>query len=107
VETAQREWSLVSTHGAVLLFVAAHPNSTLREIAESAGVTERQVARVIKDLTRAEIVEMAHRGRRNTYAVNKDAYFRRPLLAHIRLERFISALLPELVDAKAVELRSE
>ena len=96
VEAEQREWSLVSTHGVVLLFVAARPHSTLREIAQAAGVTERQVARVIKDLTRADVLRMEHRGRRNVYSVNEDAFFRRPLLAPIKLERLISALLPEL-----------
>jgi hypothetical protein len=103
VESAQREWSLVSAHGAVLLCVAARPNATLRQIGQAAGVTERQVARIIKDLTRAEVVRMEHQGRRNVYTVNQDALFRRPLLAHIKLERLISALLPELTTSTSVE----
>jgi DNA-binding transcriptional regulator GbsR (MarR family) len=96
VESAQREWSLVSSHGAVLLVVAARPNSTLRQIALAVGVTERQAARIIKDLTGAELLRMELRGRRNVYTVNEDAYFRRSLFAHIRLERLLSALLPEM-----------
>jgi DNA-binding MarR family transcriptional regulator len=103
LELAHHDWSLVSTHGAVLLYVAARPNSTLRQIAWATGVTERQVARVIKDLTSAELLRMEHHGRRNAYTVNEEACFRRPLLAHIKLERLISALVPELVPQAPVD----
>ena len=97
VGSRQHEWSLVSSHGAVLLLVAARPDSTLREIAEAVGVTERQVARIIKDLTGAELLRLEHRGRRNLYTVNQNAFLRHSLLAHIPLERLLSALLPEMV----------
>lgn len=103
-ESAQHDWSLVSSHGAVLLYLAAHPNSTLRETALASGVTERQVARIVKDLTRAELLQLEHHGRRNTYTVNRDAFFRHPLLAHIRLERLFSALLPELMASATTEI---
>ena len=77
--------------------MAARPNSTLREIAQAIGVTERQVARIMKDLIGAEIVQMEHQGRRNVYTINEDAYLRRSIFAHIRLERLLAALLPEMI----------
>jgi DNA-binding transcriptional regulator GbsR (MarR family) len=94
-EARRRDWSLISTHGIVVVFVAAHPTATLREIAQAAGVTERQVARVVKELADAGLLRMERQGRRNTYAINQDAFLRRPLLAHIKLERLISAVQPE------------
>lgn len=98
-EPARHDWSLISTHGIVLVFVAAYHTATLREIAQAAGVTERQVARVVKDLTGAGLLQLGRQGRRNTYRVNNDAFLRRPLLAHIKLERLISAVQPALASA--------
>ena len=98
-ETKRRDWSLISTHGVVLVFVAVHPTATLREIAQAAEVTERQAARVVKDLAGAGLLRTEHHGRRNTYFINEDGFFRRPLLAHIKLERLISAVRPALAAA--------
>ncbi len=96
----RREWTLVSSHGAVLIFVAANPSSTIREIADSVGVTERQVARIIKDLSVTGLIEPLRMGRRNVYTINADAHFRHPLLAHVRLERLIEALSSEIILPK-------
>jgi DNA-binding IscR family transcriptional regulator len=95
-EPIRHDWSLISTHGMVLVYVAARPTATLREIAQVAGVTERQIARVVKDLAGAGLLRTEHRGRRNTYHINDGAFLRRPLLAHIKLERLISAVRPDL-----------
>lgn len=95
-EAARRDWSLISTHGMVLVYVAAHPTATLREIGQAAGVTERQVARIVKELAGAGLLRMERQGRRNTYIINDDAFLRRPLLAHIKLKRLISAVRPDL-----------
>ncbi len=93
----QREWRLLSNHGMVLFHVAANPNLTQRELSDALGITERQISRIIQDLAAANMLQIQHRGRRNTYVVNPDAHFRHPTLAHIPLRRIITAMVPELV----------
>jgi hypothetical protein len=83
-------WTLVTSHGLVLLFVAGSPNATIREIAENLELTERRIADVIRDLERAKMLSVTREGRRNRYALNPDAHFLHPLMAAIPIKSFIS-----------------
>lgn len=85
-------WSLLSPHGLVLFFVAVKPESTLREMAEQLGLTERTLYSVIKDLSGAQMVRTAKMGRRHSYTVNPEAKFLHPHFAHLRLAGFLEAL---------------
>lgn len=91
-----RDWKLISSHGFVFLYVAANPASTVRAIAGAVEITERQVARVLRDLREEGLIEQRRAGRRNVYEVNPEARFRHPLLSHVYLERLIETLRPEL-----------
>ncbi len=82
-----------SSHGMVLFFVAANPSATLRAISDNLGITERQVARIVKDLAEAEMISVERRGVRNAYTVNPEARLRHPTLAHVPLGPIISALM--------------
>ena len=62
-------------------------------------MTERHVARIVKDLATAGMVGVERRGRRNTYTVNPEARLRHPTLAHVPLKRIIDAVAPELAGA--------
>ncbi len=77
----------------VLFFVAANPSATLRAISNALGITERQVARIVKDLEAAEMISVERRGVRNVYTVNPEARLRHPTLAHVPLGPIISALM--------------
>lgn len=88
----KKEWNIVSNHGAVLLMIAESPESTMREIALSLRITERQVARIIRDLEEGGIVCVTRRGRQNLYAVQEDVHFRRPVLAHIRVGDYVALM---------------
>jgi DNA-binding transcriptional ArsR family regulator len=83
-------WTLVTSHGLVLLFVAGSPNATIREIAENLELTERRIADVIRDLERAHMITVTREGRRNRYALNDDAHFRHPLVADIPIKSFFA-----------------
>jgi DNA-binding transcriptional regulator GbsR (MarR family) len=87
-----RPWTLMSTHGMVLFFIAATPNLTMREMSERLGITERRIAQVIRDLEQADMIVVSKSGRRNQYSVNVDAYFRHPTLSHVKLSRLADAL---------------
>ncbi len=89
----RRLWTVFSNHEMVLFYVAANPSATLRAISDALGITERQVARIVKDLAEAGMISVERRGPRNAYTVNSEARLRHPTLAHVPLGPIISVLL--------------
>ncbi|MPZ48471.1 MAG: MarR family transcriptional regulator [Dehalococcoidia bacterium] len=59
-------WTLVTSHGLALLYVAIHPNATIKEIAATLGLTKRRVADIIRDMTSADLVLVTRHGRRES-----------------------------------------
>ena len=82
-------WTLVTSHGLALLYVATRPDATVKEIAATLELTERRVADIIRDLASADLVLVTRRGRRNQYTLNPNARFRHPLVANIPFRAFI------------------
>jgi DNA-binding transcriptional ArsR family regulator len=71
------KWGLLTNHALVLIHVVEHPRSTLRDIADSAGITERATLSLLRALEEDNIVARRRDGRRNVYTVDIDA-----LMAH-------------------------
>jgi DNA-binding MarR family transcriptional regulator len=92
MNAGHKPWNLMASHGVVLFYLAANPDATMRQMSESLGITERQVARIVKDLDEAGMIEVDRIGRRNTYRVNGEARFRHPTLSHVRLGEFMQVL---------------
>ena len=99
-------WSLLSTHGSVLFYIASNPESTHREIARALNVTEKRVADVIRHLADADFVTVHRSGRRNWYTLNRDAHFRSPPLAHVSVDEVVRILGTE-EEAAALEVLAE
>jgi DNA-binding transcriptional ArsR family regulator len=95
-------WTLVTSHGLVLLFIAGSPNATIREISENLELTERRIADVIRDLERAHMLTVTREGRRNRYALNPDAHFLHPLVADIPIKSFISIWQREVARRRLI-----
>ena len=74
----QNQWHLSSSHGTVLFHIAAHPQCTIRDIADAMCLTQRRVWGVIGDLRRARMLRVRKNGRRHHYTVNLDAPFSHP-----------------------------
>jgi DNA-binding MarR family transcriptional regulator len=91
-------WTLMSSHGHVLLHLAVHPDSTLRETSRVVGITERQVVRLVGDLTEAGLIQPRRMGRRNSYSLNLDARLQQPVLEGVPLRNLIDALKGENGD---------
>ena len=87
-----RRWTIFSSHGHVLFYLAAKPDATLRATADALGLTERRVASIVRDLAEAGMVRGERRGRRNHYTVDPEARLRHPTLAHVTLGRIIAAV---------------
>ena len=93
-------WTLMNSHGVVLFYIAAHPESTMREMSAALELTERRVAQIVRDLAEAELLHISRQGRRNMYSVNEHAAFRHPTLRHITLGQFEELLASREADAE-------
>ena len=85
-------WTLMASHGVVLFYIAANPTATMREMSEALDLTERRIARIVKDLSEAEMLRIVRCGRRNSYEVNEEASFRDPTLSHVKLSSIVDAV---------------
>ena len=90
-----RGWTVFSSHGRVLFYLAAHPDATLRAIGDAVGLTERRVAGLVKDLAGAGMLRVERRGRRNRYRLDPATRLEHPPLAPIPLARLVAAVVPE------------
>lgn len=88
-------WTLVTSHGLVLLYVAMHPEATIREISREIGLTERRVMEILRDLKDAGQISIERQGRRNIYELNPDASFMHPQLRHISVTSFLKLMQEE------------
>ena len=63
-------WRFLTNHGLVLIHVANHPRSTLREIAMAVGITERAALSILRAVEEDGIISRKKEGRRNKYWVD-------------------------------------
>ncbi len=88
-------WYLVSSHGAVLFYIALNPGCTIKEIAEEMALTQRTVWGLIGDLRRANMLQVTREGRRHRYSVNLDAEFRHPVISGIPLRTVLRDVIAQ------------
>lgn len=98
-ETTSRHWTFLSNHGHVLVCLALNPDSRLRDVATSVGITERAVQKIVDDLEEAEVLTRERSGRRNSYRLNVNLPLRHPLEAH----RTVGSLLGMVLDRNAIK----
>ena len=75
---AVREWTFLSNHGHVLVQLSRDPDSRIRDIADSVGITERSAQAILADLEESGYVSISRIGRRNRYKINPSLKFRHP-----------------------------
>jgi DNA-binding MarR family transcriptional regulator len=85
-------WTFVTSHAVLLLEVQRAPDSTVRELAERARLTERQTHRVLSDLVEDGYLERERVGRRNRYRVNVGAPMRHPSVKAQQIGDLLTAL---------------
>lgn len=102
-EAQSRHWTFLSNHGHVLVCLARDPDARLRDVAQSVGITERAVQKIVSDLEVGGVVERVRDGRRNRYRLFVDRPLRHPLEAH----RTVGSLLGMVLTATAVRRLGE
>ncbi|WP_240670683.1 helix-turn-helix transcriptional regulator [Actinoplanes solisilvae] len=78
-------WTFLTNHAHVLLAIAREPTARLRDVAASAGITERAAQAIVADLEAAGYLRRERVGRRNEYTVNPSGRFRHPAEADHRI----------------------
>ncbi len=94
-------WYLVSSHGAVLFWIAANPGCTVRDVVDALCLTPRTVWGLLGDLRRAGMLHVRKEGRRHRYAVNPEASFRHPVLKGYPLRLILGEMLRRNAEAVA------
>lgn len=93
-EAAEHRWTFLSNHTHVLLCLAIDAEQRVRDIADSVGLTERAVQRILSDLEGAGTITRERVGRRNRYTLELDSPLRHPLEAHHTVGELLALLLP-------------
>src|SRR3990170_8454859 len=75
----EKRWTFLNNHALVLLCLARKPNTTLREVAEMVGITERATQIIVKDLVECGVLHRERVGRRNRYRIDETQRLRHPL----------------------------
>lgn len=71
-------WTFLTNHARVLLEIARDPEVRLRDVAATAGITERAAQAIVADLEAAGYVTRTRVGRRNRYTIDASRQFRHP-----------------------------
>ncbi len=96
------EWTFLTNHAHVLIYLSQRPDALLREIAAAVGITERAVQRIMGELEGAGYLVRERDGRRNRYLVRAEGMLRHPIERH----KSVQALL-DLVGAPQAAPREQ
>jgi hypothetical protein len=98
MQERKSSWTILTSHGTVLLYLAANPITTIRRISDALDLSERQVARVMKDLYEEGVVIRTGTRPHYSYSMNPRSTFRETGLRHIPLKGMTDAVSPRLAD---------
>jgi len=70
------KWTFITKYGLVLSYLAKHPHSRARDMAEAIGTTEWTIIKIISELEKEGYVEKRKSGRRNVYQVKPELKLR-------------------------------
>lgn len=90
----RRQWSLLSSHGQVLISISRAPELTVRRLSQLLNFSERRIMGVLRDLEDAGLIQRERRGRQNLYIINQDAGLRAPLLKEYKVRDLLKGLQP-------------
>jgi DNA-binding CsgD family transcriptional regulator len=94
-----REWYLLSSHGIVYFYIAAHPDCTVKQIGEDLFLSRRTVWGLVGDLKRAEMIAIRREGRRHRYTVRMDTKLHHPAFADNTMRQMIRRLFADELDS--------
>lgn len=94
-------WGFLTNYALVLVYVVQQRDSTVREIAQRIGITERATLSILRALDDDGIVRRQRDGRRNTYSVDFDrlaSSYRPGGVAPLTPRAFVNGIIRALLD---------
>ncbi len=91
--TEKHGWTFFSNHTHVLVCLARNPDAPLRVVAQTIGLTERAVQRLVADLESAGVLERHKEGRQNRYSLHFEVALRHPLERHRKIGEVLAPLI--------------
>jgi DNA-binding MarR family transcriptional regulator len=73
------QWTFLSNHGRVFVYIARHPRSTTEAISHAVELTQRGVQKIIADLEETGYIVRHKEGRCNYYTIHKELPMRHKL----------------------------
>ena len=67
-----KNWTFITKHGLVFLYISQNPQCTTRDIANAINATERTVHRALVDMEAEGYVTHIRTGRGNNYQIDPD-----------------------------------
>lgn len=98
-----RGWTFLSNHSHVLVCLAQNSDARLRDVAQTVGITERAVQKIVADLEAGGVLSRERRGRRNHYRLHPERPLRHPIESH----RTVGALVGMLLERAEPRRRAE
>jgi hypothetical protein len=90
--SAGSTWTFLTNHAHVLLCIYRDPETRLRDLARSVGITERMVQKIVTELAEAGYVVVEKQGRCNRYRVRRNLPLRHPLETQHSVGRLLDLL---------------
>lgn len=86
------QWTFLTNHAHVLIYVARDPGARVRDIADAVGITERTAQGILTDLVDSGYLRRTKEGRRNRYDCVEDLPLRHPLESNHPVGELLRAL---------------
>jgi predicted transcriptional regulator len=86
------QWTFLSNHGRVFIFIAKHPKSTTEVISQEVSLTQRGVQKIIAELEAVGYIARRKEGRCNLYTVHPELPMRHQLEGDHAVRDILTAL---------------
>jgi len=86
------EWTFLTNHARVLIFLANHPKITARDLSTMIGITERSVRNIIANLETEGYIKKSKEGRQVSYKIHPELPFRHPSQKDKPIKTLVKAL---------------
>jgi DNA-binding MarR family transcriptional regulator len=96
-----REWTFLTNHGRILVYIAKHPRSTMQQIADEVGITLRAAQKIIAELEAGRYIIRYKERRCNRYSVYSDMPMRHRLEREYAVGNILKALGYKLGEEEA------
>lgn len=87
-------WNFFTNHGHIIILLGKNCELTIKEIADTVGITERATQKIIKDLVDDGFIKIKKIGRKNSYKIIGRKRLRHEIEKDCKIEQIIETIYP-------------